>query len=117
IHGKPIVIRAYDDGYNPIPAIENTIRLIEQDKVFLLFDYMGTPTTTRVLPLLKKYHDNQREVYLFCPFTGGQPQRQAPYNEFVFNLRASYQQETAALVDHFVRIGCKRIAVFYQVDA
>lgn len=117
IHGKRIMIRAYDDGYNPIPAIENTIRLIEQDKVFLLFDYMGTPTTTRVLPLLKKYHDNQRDIYLFCPFTGGQPQRQYPYNEFVFNLRASYQQETATLVDHFVRIGRRRIAVFYQIDA
>lgn len=117
IHGRRIVIRAYDDGYDPIPAIKNTIQLIEKDNVFLLFDYMGTPTTTRVLPLLKKYHDSQREVYLFCPFTGGQPLRQNPYNEFVFNLRTSYRNETATLVDHFVRIGRRRIAVFYQVDA
>src|SRR5512135_3911 len=29
IHGKKIRIQAYDDGYNPIPAIENTIKLIE----------------------------------------------------------------------------------------
>jgi branched-chain amino acid transport system substrate-binding protein len=115
IHGKKIQIKAYDDGYNPIPAIENTIRLIEKDNVFLLFDYVGTPTVTRVLPILKNYSD--KNVYLFFPFTGAQPHRQAPYDAFVFNLRASYHQETAGLVDHLVRIGRKNIAVFYQADA
>src|SRR5580704_8593335 len=37
VHGRKIVIKAYDDGYNPTPAIDNTIRLIESDQVFLLF--------------------------------------------------------------------------------
>jgi ABC-type branched-subunit amino acid transport system substrate-binding protein len=117
VHGRKIRILAYDDGYNPIPAIENTIRLVEKDDVFLLFDYMGSPTVTRVLPLLKKFHDNERHVYLFFPFTGAEPQRQFPYNEFVFNLRASYHQETAALVEHFLQLGRTKIAVFFQVDA
>ncbi len=115
INGRKIAIKAYDDGYNPVPAIENTIRLIEKDNVLFLADYVGTPTVTRILPLLKKYSD--RHIHLFFPFTGAQPQREAPYNEFVFNLRASYSQETAGLVDHFLKIGRKRIAVFYQADA
>jgi len=54
---------------------------------------------------------------LFFPYTGAQPQREAPYDEFVFNLRSSYRQETEGLVDHFVQVGRKRIAVFYQADA
>src|SRR5450755_176203 len=54
VHGRQIVIKAYDDGYNPIPAIDNTVRLIDHDNVFLLFNYVGTPTTTRCLPLLKR---------------------------------------------------------------
>ncbi|HLW68363.1 MAG TPA: ABC transporter substrate-binding protein [Gemmataceae bacterium] len=115
VHGHKIAIKTYDDGYNPTPAIENTIQLIEKDNVFLLFNYVGTPTVTRCLPLLK--HNQDRSVYLFFPFTGAQPQRQPPYGEFVFNLRASYYQETGGLVDHFVEIGRKRIAVFYQIDA
>ena len=41
IHGKKLRIIAYDDGYNPVPAIKNTIRLIDED-TFLLFDYVGT---------------------------------------------------------------------------
>jgi ABC-type branched-subunit amino acid transport system substrate-binding protein len=125
VHGKKIVLHAYDDGYNPAAvrdgeglrpgAIENTIRLIEQDDVFLLYGYMGSPTTTRILPLLKRYSD--RNIYLFFPFTGAEPQRRPPYSEFVFNLRTSYPRETASLVDHFLKIGRKKIAVFYQVDA
>jgi len=115
VNGKMIVIKAYNDGYDPVPAVENTIALIEKDDVFLLFGYVGTPTVTRVLPLLKRYSD--KHIYLFFPYTGAQPQREAPYDEFVFNLRPSYRQETEGLVDHFVRIGRKRIAIFYQVDA
>jgi len=115
INGKQIVIEAYDDGYNPTRAIQNTIKLIENDDVFLLFDYVGTPTVTRVLPLLKNYSD--RQTYLFFPFTGAQPQRETPYEQFAFNLRASYRQETEGLVDNFVKINRPRIAVFYQIDA
>jgi len=108
-------VQAYDDGYDPTRAIENTIRLIENDNVFLLFNYVGTPTVTRCLPLLKRHQD--QSVLLFFPFTGAQPQRQQPYGKFVFNLRASYYQETSGLVDHFVKIGRTRVAVFYQIDA
>ena len=115
IHGKKIVIRAYDDGYNPMPAIRNTIKLIDDDDVLLLMNYVGTPTVTRVLPLLKNYR--KKHVYLFFPFTGAEPQRQPPYSDFVFNLRASYQNETEGLVDHFVRLGRTKISVFYQADA
>jgi len=115
VHGKRISVKAYDDGYEPDSAIQNTIRLIEKDDVLLLFDYVGTPTVTRVLPLLPQYRD--RDLFLFFPFTGAQPQRQAPYDKYVFNLRASYREETQGLVNHFLEIGRKRIAVFYQIDA
>ena len=70
---------------------------------------------TRVLPLLKKFEE--RHILLLFPFTGAEPQRRPPYDALVFNLRASYLQETKALVDKLVSLGRSRIAVFYQVDA
>jgi ABC-type branched-subunit amino acid transport system substrate-binding protein len=115
VHGRKIKVLALDDGYNPGPAITNTIRFVEHDKCFLLFDYVGTPTVTRVLPLLKIYRD--RKMFLFFPFTGAEPQREKPYSDVVYNLRASYRQETTGIVDHLVKIGRKKIAVFYQADA
>ena len=115
VHGRKIVLKTYDDGYQPDPSVQNTVKLMLEDKVFALFGYVGTPTVTRVLPMLKKFQDST--VYLFFPFTGAQPQREPPYADFAFNLRASYRQETAGLVDNFVSIGRKRIGVFYQADA
>lgn len=115
VRGRRISLRLLDDGYQPDPCVQNTIELVQDDSVFLLFGYVGTPTVTRALPLLKKFQD--RQVYLFFPFTGAEPQREPPYGEFAFNLRASYRQETAGLVDNLVRIGRRRIAVFYQNDA
>ena len=115
VGGRKIVLRTYDDGYQPNPSVENTVKLIVNDRVFALFGYVGTPTVTRVLPLLKKFQN--KKTFLFFPFTGAQPQRQPPYGEFAFNLRASYRQETAGLVDNFVAVGRKRIGMFYQADA
>lgn len=115
VHGRRIVLKAYDDGYDPPRAIANTIRLIEDDDVFLLFNYVGTPTVTRVLPLLRQFRS--KNVFLFFPFTGAEPHRQPPYSDYVFNLRASYFNETEGLVSHFIGIGRPDIAVFYQADA
>ena len=115
VHGRAIVLKAYDDGYQPDQAIKNTVKLMLEDKVFLLFDYVGTPTVTRVLPLLKKY--DKLHFRLFFPFTGAQPQREPPYDRLAINLRASYRQETEGLVANFQSIGRSRIAVFYQADA
>jgi len=115
VYGRRIVIRAYDDGYDPSRAIANTIRLLSEDQVFVLLNYVGTPTVTRVLPLLRHYASEQ--VYLFFPFTGAEPHRQPPYSDYVFNLRASYFDETEGLVQNFLEIGRSDIAVFYQADA
>lgn len=116
LFGRNIRIIAYDDGYNPVPTIRNTIRLVEEDDVLLLSNFVGTPTVTRMLPLLKAYNA-QRDLFLFFPFSGAQPQREAPYGEYVFNLRASYSQEIDTLVGYLISLGRSRIAVFYQIDA
>jgi ABC-type branched-subunit amino acid transport system substrate-binding protein len=115
VHGRKVVLKAYDNGYDPARAIQNTIDLIEKDQVLVLFAYQGTPTVTRVLPLLKSY--SERSIFLLFPYTGAQPHRQAPYAEQVFNLRGSYRDETKGLVDQFIALGRKKIAVFYQADA
>ena len=115
VNGRTIAIKPYDDGYQPLPCVDNTIRLVEKDKVFALFCYVGTPTTARILPLLKKYE--KKRMFLLFPFTGAEPLRSPPYEKYVYNLRASYFEETKGLVDHLVAVGRSRIAVFYQQDA
>lgn len=115
IHGRTIGIAPLDDGYNPMPAVDNTVRLVEDEDVFGLFGYVGTPTTTRVIPLLRRYA-RQNQLMLF-PLTGAEPLRRPPYDKWIFNLRPSYSNETRGLVENFMLTGRQRIAVFYQADA
>lgn len=115
VNGHTVSIKPYDDGYNPGPCVSNTIKLVEEDNVFALLNYVGTPTTTRMLPILKKFEG--KEMYLLFPFTGAEPLRTKPYSSFVYNLRTSYFDETKGLVDHLFEIGRTRMAVFYQADA
>ncbi len=115
VNGRTFGLKIYDDGYNPAPCVSNTIKLVENDDVFALLNYVGTPTTTRMLPLLKRFEE--RNIYLLFPFTGAEPLRSEPYGKYVYNLRASYFDETEGLVNHLVDMGRKRIAVFYQADA
>jgi ABC-type branched-subunit amino acid transport system substrate-binding protein len=113
--GRTILVLPANDGYNPQPCFNNTVEFITRDDVFALFSYVGTPTVTHILPLLQKFED--RHTYLLFPLTGAQPMRTEPYGRYVYNLRASYFEETAGLVDNLVRVGRRRIAVFYQNDA
>lgn len=114
INGRPVRFIAYDDAYDPANALANTVRLVEEDQVDVLFSYVGTPTVTRILPLLKIYEE--RNMRLFFPVTGAQPHRRPPYDHLVYNLRASYSQEVEALVHAFTRVGKSRFAILYQVD-
>lgn len=115
LFGRQITVLALDDNYNPEPCIRNTIQFLDREKVFFLSNYVGTPTLTRALPVIKQYAD--QHIVLVGNFTGAQPQREAPYVDQVFNIRASYRQEMMALVERFWQAGARRFGVYYQIDA
>ena len=111
VHGRQIITLYRDDGYEPNNARNNTSLFLKRDKVFALFGYVGTATVLASLPLIQS-----ESAPLIAPVTGAQAIRM-PLQRLVFNLRASYHQEIALLVDYFVRFGRKAIAVVYQNDA
>ena len=111
IQGRRIKLISLDDGYEPDRAKANTEKLIKDDKVLALFGYVGTPTSNAALPLF-----TEGKVPFIGAFTGAQSLRE-PFNRYIFNVRASYFDETENIVDHLVRQGLKKIAVFYQNDA
>ncbi|MCX7902562.1 MAG: ABC transporter substrate-binding protein, partial [Burkholderiaceae bacterium] len=112
VHGRRIVLVSKDDGYEPARCAAATEELIEKDKVFALFGYVGTPTSNAAIPLASK----AGVPYLF-PFTGAESLRN-PVNKWVFNVRASYFDETETMVEHLTKdLGIKKIAVFIQDDS
>lgn len=114
IGGRRIELLAADDHYEPDPAIQNTVRFLDQG-VLALFSALGTPTVSRELPVLRGRAGEHAR--LFFPITGLEAARQPPYVRYVYNLRASYFQEIEALVEAFSRRGLNRIAICHQADA
>ena len=110
VHGRKIVLKTRDDQYEGNLCAENTKKLIEEDKVFALFGYVGTPTGVMAVPILTK-----AQVPLVGMFTGAEAFRN-PVNRYIFNTRASYFNETEHIVQQVISTGMKSIAVFYQDD-
>lgn len=111
VNGRRIELRTLDDGYEPDRSLANTRRFVETDQAFALFGYVGTPTTLASMPVFTR-----AQVPLVGPFTGAEAFRK-PFNRYIFNVRASYFDETEAIVQHLTAMSVNRIAVFYQNDA
>jgi len=111
IFGRRIELKTRDDRYEGTLCVENTKKFIEEDKVFALISYVGTPTTVAAMPVF-----TEAKVPLVGPFTGAESLRN-PVNHYIFNIRASYYDETEKIVEQLVSTGNRKIAVFYQDDA
>jgi len=111
VYGRRIVLKTRDDGYEPPRAVANTKAFINEDRVFALFGYVGTPTSVAALPIF-----TEAKVPFVGPFTGAEALRH-PVNPFIFNVRASYFDETEAIVQHLTAVSIDNIAIFYQNDA
>jgi ABC-type branched-subunit amino acid transport system substrate-binding protein len=112
VNGRSIHLISYDDGYEPKRTVEVTNKLVYEDKVFALFGYVGTPTSTAIMPLV-----NKEKMIYWAPFTGAEFLRN-PVNQNIFNVRGSYFDEAETQVKYLTeKLGKKKIGVFIQNDA
>jgi len=111
VHGRRIRLISYDDAYEPDRCERNTLRLIDEDKVFALTCYVGIPTALKVLPVIQ-----EAKIPLIGVFSGATAIRE-PFQRCVVNIRASCHQEIRDVIDNMVkRYGFTKIAVFHQDD-
>ncbi len=111
VNGRKVVLKTLDDAYEPAKAAENTKKLINDEKVFALFGYVGTPTSAASMPIF-----TEAKVPFVGAFTGAESLRN-PLNRYIFNVRASYFDETEAIIQHLTATSIDKIAIFYQNDA
>ena len=112
VKGRRLELVTYDDGYEPAKAINNTNKLINEDRVFALIGEVGTPTSKAVQPISTK-----AAVPFIGPFTGAGFLRNAAHGNIV-NVRATYDQETEAWIEYLTKdLKISRIAILYQDDS
>jgi branched-chain amino acid transport system substrate-binding protein len=115
INGRQLRLIAADDGYEPRRTAETVKQLYENQQVFGFIGNVGTPTAAVAVP-----YALQHKTLFFGAFSGAELLRHTPPDRYVFNYRASYVEETNAVVRYLVKVRHLRpeqIAVFAQHDA
>ena len=104
---------AYDDAYTAARTVENAKRLIEQDRVFALFNTLGTPPNTAIVDYV-----NQQEVPHLFVATGAT--KWGDYKKWPWTIgwQPYYQAESAIYVEFLKQQKPQgsRVAILYQND-
>lgn len=111
VKGRSLAFTPLNDNYSPPKTIESTMQLID-DGIFVMLGNVGTPTAKVSLPILA-----EKGVPAVGFFTGAGILR--PGIGDIVNYRASYVQETAAVISSALDAGLKttEICAFVQNDA
>jgi ABC-type branched-subunit amino acid transport system substrate-binding protein len=120
LHGRNVVLDARNDNYDPTTAVSNVRDLLDiqedstgADKpdvrgdksVFALVGNVGTPTMLLTAPVATR-----NKVVFFGPFTGAQQYlRDDTKSPYIYNYRAGYVDETAAMIDYIRQARIPRI--------
>ncbi len=112
INGQHVHLHILDDGYEPFKAVTNIKELLAEPEVLALFNFVGTPTTQAILPMITR-----SQLPFLMPFTGAEFLRTKELPR-IFNLRASYFQEADAQIEYIVKQKkFKKIGLLIQADA
>jgi len=109
VNGRKIKLLNVDDGNDPKRAMDNTRKLITEDKVFALFSPSGTPTTQALLPVATSL-----QVPLVGSTSGADSLRKP--NKYFFHLKGSYGDEFSKMAEHLKTTGVARVVVMYSDD-
>jgi ABC-type branched-subunit amino acid transport system substrate-binding protein len=115
VNGRMLRLLAADDGYEPSRTLDAMKTLYDKDQVFGFVGNVGTPTAAVAIP-----YALERRALFFGAFTGSNILRNDPPDRYVFNYRASYAEETDAVVHYLIkirRLQPRQIAVFAQADS
>jgi branched-chain amino acid transport system substrate-binding protein len=113
VNGRKIKYIDKDDGYSPPQAVQLVHQMVEQDKVFAIFDTLGTAVNTALRPYL-----NQQGVPHMFVATGattwGKDAKQFPWT---IGWQPDYQSEAILYAQDILTNHPKaKIGVLYQND-
>ena len=113
VNGRKIEDVVVDDGYNPALTVQATRKLVEQDKVFAIFNSLGTEHNLAV----RDYLNAQKVPQLFAASGATAFGSEAAKYPYTIGLQPSYQAEGWVLGKYLARTkATARVAVLFQND-
>jgi branched-chain amino acid transport system substrate-binding protein len=112
VNKRKITFVTYDDAYSPPKTKEMVRKLVEEDKVLLLFQTLGTPSNTMIWDYL-----NEEKVPQLFVATGASKWGDPKGHPWTMGFQPDYQTEAIIYAKHILaNIKDAKIAVLYQND-
>jgi branched-chain amino acid transport system substrate-binding protein len=112
INGRKVTFVTLDDGYVPSKAVECVRQLVEQDKVLLLFQTLGTPTNTAI----HKYVNQKKVPHLYIS-TGASKWGDPEHFPWTMGYQPDYNTEGSIYAKHLLaNVKEPKIAILMQND-
>ena len=112
INGRKINYISYDDGYSPPRTVEQIRKLVEQDRVHLLFQTLGTPTNSAI----HKYVNKKKIPHLFVA-TGATKWGNPKEYPWTMGWQPNYQTVSKIFAQYVIEnVPGARIGILYQND-
>jgi branched-chain amino acid transport system substrate-binding protein len=110
--GRKVEFISYDDGFSPPKTVEQTRRLIEDDKVAALFAPLGTPTNSATV----RYVNQKKVPHLFLA-TGANKWGDYQEHPWTIGWQPSYVTESQVYAKYIMaRKPEAKIGILYQND-
>jgi branched-chain amino acid transport system substrate-binding protein len=112
VSGRKINFITLDDGYSPPKTVEVVRQLVEQDKVLLLYQTLGTPTNTAI----HKYVNQKKIPHLFIS-TGASKWGDPKNFPWTMGFQPDYHTEGVIYAKHMLStVKDAKIGVLMQND-
>nr|WP_294517440.1 ABC transporter substrate-binding protein [uncultured Rhodopila sp.] len=110
--GRKVNFISYDDGYSPPKTVEQTRRLIEDDKVAALFGQLGTPTNSAIV----RYVNQKKVPHLFLA-TGADKWGDYKEHPWTIGFQPSYVTESQIYAKYILAQNpASKIGILFQND-
>jgi branched-chain amino acid transport system substrate-binding protein len=114
VDGRKIKFITLDDAYEPPKAVQNARRLIQQEKVFALFNTLGTPNNAAIWD----YVNQQKVPHLFVATGASLWGADIKAHPFTIGWQPDYVTEAKVYADYLKKNKPNaKVAVLYQNDA
>src|SRR5476649_2473643 len=112
VNGRKVNFISLDDGYSPPKTVDVVRQLVEQDKIFALFQSLGTPCNTAI----HKYMNTKKVPQLFVE-TGATKWGDPQHFPWTMGFQVTYQTEAKIYAKYLLQTKPDaRIAILYQND-
>jgi branched-chain amino acid transport system substrate-binding protein len=113
VNGRKIDFTTLDDGYEPPKALQNARRLVQQDKVFAMFNTLGTPNNLAIWDFLNE----QKVPQLFVATGASDWGKDVKAHPYTIGWQPNYVTEAKVYADYVKKEKPNaKVAVLYQND-